>query len=65
MHFLLRIANILNAKHKKIEKSIRNNIALRDCNNEETSKNKSKTLLKSTTSKIQKIMQTSNVISYY
>ncbi len=52
MHSLLRIANILNAKHKKIKKSTCNNIASRDCNNEETSKNKSKTLLKSITSRI-------------
>jgi phage regulator Rha-like protein len=52
MHSLLRIANMLNAKHKKIERLIRNNITLRDCNNEEINKDKSKTLFKSTTFKI-------------
>jgi phage regulator Rha-like protein len=52
MHSLLRIANMLNSKHKKIEKLIRNNIILRDCDNEEVNKDKSKTLFKSTTSKI-------------
>jgi len=52
MHSLLQIANILNAKHKKIEKSICNNIILRDCDNKEVSKSKNKTLSKSTTSKI-------------
>ncbi len=49
MHSLLRIANILNAKYKKIEKSIRDNMASRDRNNEEASKSKSKTLSKSIT----------------
>ncbi len=52
MHSLLRIVNILNAKHKKIEKSTRNNMASQDCNNEEANKSKSKTLSRSTTSKI-------------
>ncbi len=52
MHSLLRIANMLNAKHKKIEKSICNNMALRDCDDEEASKSKNKTLSKSTTSRI-------------
>ncbi len=52
MHSLLRIANILNAKHKKIKKSICNNIILQDCNNKEASKSKNKTLSKSTMSKI-------------
>ncbi len=47
MHSLLRIVNMLNAKHKKIEKSIRNNMASRDRNDEETNKDKSKTLLES------------------
>jgi len=52
MHSLLRIANILNAKHKKIEKLTCNNIILRDCDNKEANKNKSKTLFKSTTFKV-------------
>ncbi len=52
MHSLLRIANMLNVKHKKIKKSIRNNIALRDRDNEEANKSKSKTLTRSTTSRI-------------
>ena len=52
MHSLLRIANMLNVKHKKIKKLIRKNIASRDCDDEETSKNKSKTLSRSTTFKI-------------
>jgi len=52
MHSLLRIANILNARHKKIEELIRNNKILRDCNNKEINKNKSKTLFKSITSRI-------------
>ncbi len=52
MHSLLRIANMLNAKHKKIEKSIRNDMTSRDCDNKEINKSKSKTLLESTTFKI-------------
>jgi len=52
MHSLLRITNILDAKHKKIERSTYNNMTLRNCNNEETNKNKNKTLSRSTTSKI-------------
>ncbi len=52
MHSLLRIANMLNAKHKKIEKLICNNITLRDCDYKEASKNKNKTSSKSTTFKI-------------
>ncbi len=56
MHSLLRIANILNAKHKKIKESTCNNIALRDCDDEEINKSKSKTLFENTTSKIQKTM---------
>jgi len=52
MHSLLRIANILNAKYKKIEKSTCDSIVLQDCNNREANKNKSKTLFKSITSKI-------------
>jgi hypothetical protein len=52
MHSLLRIANILNAKHKKIKKSTCNNIALWDRNDEETNKSKSKTLSRSTTSRV-------------
>ena len=46
MHSLLRIVNMLNAKHKKIERSIRNNIISRDRDNKEASKNKSKIYLK-------------------
>jgi len=65
MHSLLRIANMLNAKHKKIEKSTYNNMTLRDCDHEEVSKSKNKTLSRSTTFKIQKIMQKSNATSYY
>ncbi len=52
MHSLLQIANMFNAKHKKIKKSSRNNITLRDCDNKEISKNKSKTLSRSITFKI-------------
>jgi len=52
MYSLLRIANMLNAKHKKIKGLIRDNMASRDCDNEEANKSKSKTLFKSTTSKI-------------
>ena len=52
MHSLLRIANMLNAKHKKIERSTCNNMALRDRNDEKTNKSKSKTLFKSMTSRI-------------
>ncbi len=52
MDSLLRIANILNAKHKKIKKITYNNITLRDCDNKEASKSKSKTLSKSITFKI-------------
>jgi len=52
MHYLLRIANMLNAKHKKIKKSIRNNMTLQDCDNEETNRSKDKILSKSTTFKI-------------
>ncbi len=52
MHSLLRIANILNAKYKKIKRSTCNNMASRDRNNKEASKNKNKTLFKSTTFKI-------------
>ncbi len=52
MHSLLRIANILNAKHKKIKKLIHNNMALRDRNDREANKNKSKTLSRSTTSRV-------------
>ncbi len=65
MHSLLRIANMLNAKHKKIKKSIRDNMALRDRDDREANKDKSKTLSKSTTFEIQKIMQTSNATSYH
>ncbi len=46
MHSLLRIANILNAKHKKTKKTICNNITLRDCDDKETNKSKSKTSFK-------------------
>jgi len=49
MHSLLRIANILNAKHKKIKRSTRNNMASRDCDNKEVDKSKSKTLFRNTT----------------
>jgi len=56
MHSLLQIVNIFNAKYKKIKRSIRNNMILRDCDDEEASKNKSKILSKSTTSRIWKIM---------
>ncbi len=52
MHSLLRIANIFNAKYKKIKKSICDNITLQDCDNVEVSKDKSKTLFKSITFKI-------------
>ena len=52
MHSLFRIANMLNAKHKKIEESIRNNIILRGRDDEEANKNKNKTLLESITFKI-------------
>ena len=52
MHSLLRIANILNAKYKKIKESICNNMTLRDCNDEEINKNKNKILSKSMASKI-------------
>ncbi len=52
MHSLLRIANILNAKYKKIKRSTCNNIILQDCNNKEINKDKSKTLFKNITSKI-------------
>ncbi len=52
MYSLLRIANILNAKHKKTKESIRNNIISRDCDDEEINKSKDKTLSRSTTSKI-------------
>jgi len=65
MHFLLRIANMLNAKHKKIKRSTYNNMTLRDCDNEKANKSKSKILSKSTTFKVQKVMQTSNATSYY
>ncbi len=65
MHSLLQIANILNARHKKIGKSICDNMASRGRDDEEANKSKNKTLPKSTTFKIQKIMQTSNAISYY
>ncbi len=52
MHSLLRITNILNAKHKKIEESICNNMASRNCDDEEANKSKNKTLAKSMTSRI-------------
>ena len=52
MHSLLQIANMLNAKHQKIKKSTCNNITLRDCDDKEASKDKSKILSKSTTFKI-------------
>ncbi len=65
MHSLLRIANMLNAKHKKIKRSTRDNMALRDCDDEEINKSKSKTLSRSTTFRVQKMMQTSNATSYY
>jgi hypothetical protein len=52
MHSLLRIANILNAKHQQIKKSIRNNMTLQNRNNKEINKNKNKTLFRSTTFKI-------------
>jgi len=52
MHSLLRIANILNAKHKKIEKLIRNNMIIQDCDNKEINKSKNKILFKSTTFKV-------------
>jgi len=52
MYSLLRIANILNAKHKKIEKSICNNMTLQDCDNKEVNKSKNKTLSRSTTFRI-------------
>jgi len=56
MHSLLRIANVLNARHKKIKKSTCNNMTSRDCDDEEANKSKDKTLFKSITSKIQKII---------
>ncbi len=65
MHSLLRIANILNVRYIKIKKSTCDNITSQDCDNKEASKSKSKTLFKSITFKIQKIMQTNNVTSYY
>jgi len=52
MHSLLQIANILNVKHKKIEKSICSNIILQDYNNKKINKSKNKTLFKSTTFKV-------------
>jgi len=52
MHSLLRIANMLNAKHKKIEKPTRDNMASRGHDDEEVDKNKSKTLFRSTTSRV-------------
>ncbi len=52
MHSLLEIANMLNAKHKKIEKSICNNIILQDCDDEKANKSKNKTLFESTTSRV-------------
>ena len=52
MHSLLRIANIFNVEHKKIEKSIRNKMTLQNCDDEEANKDKDKTLSKSTTFKI-------------
>jgi len=52
MHSLLRIANIFNAKHKKIKRLTRNSITLQDCNNKKINKSKSKTLSRSITSKI-------------
>jgi len=52
MHSLLRIANILNAKHKKIKKSIYNNMTLWNRNDKEINKSKDKTLSKSMASKI-------------
>ncbi len=52
MHSLLRIANILNAKHKKIKKLTRDNMTSRDCDNEEINNDKSKTLSKNTTFRI-------------
>jgi len=52
MHSLLRIANILNARHKKIEKLTCNNITLRGRDDEEASKSKNKTLFKSTMFKV-------------
>jgi len=52
MHSLLRIANIFNAKHKKIRKSICNDITLQDYDHEKANKSKNKTLSKSITFKI-------------
>jgi len=52
MHSLLRIANILNAKHKKIKKLICDNMISRDCDNKKVNKSKNKTLFRSTTFKI-------------
>jgi len=52
MHSLLQIANMLNAKHKKIEESICDNMISRDRDDKEASKDKGKTLAKSTTFKI-------------
>jgi len=52
MHSLLRIANILNAKHKKTRKSTCNNMTSQDCDDEEVNKSKNKILLRSTTFKI-------------
>jgi hypothetical protein len=52
MHSLLRIANMLNAKHKKIERPTRDNMASRGRDDEEVDKGKGKTLPRSTTFKI-------------
>ncbi len=52
MHSLLRIANILNAKHKKIEKLTYDNMTSWDCDDKEVNKSKGKTLSRSMTFKI-------------
>ena len=52
MHSLLRIANMLNARHKKIKRSTRDSMALRNRNDKEASKSKSKILFESTTSRV-------------
>jgi len=75
MHSLLRIVEKLDVEQKTIESSTRNdiedsirdNMAPKDRDDEKAKKSKSKyvdkSLFESTTSRIQKIMQTSNATS--